>query len=357
MRKYLSPSILAGLVLVITAAPAAASGVCDNSATVGGGTLAVYSPYPGAGWDVGSGQCNGDFTVVTDPSFPGGPLELGMRIEQRSAGQLNSPEHAGINYEVQAGPDTTQPNNARAWWNFQHSIAYNGGIGNLDELTFVIRTDVGVFLPTYPAFDMLAARGTIDDRLLPKSTTTFSDIYQTSQNPVFGWFSPAYNPLAYNDGAWMLTLYAVEAGKFSSVSICAHTPLRVCNPAPVVYTCTGFEPPMDKDFVVKKKANRVLPLKMVCQDANGVALGPTAISAPIVQVTKTLPTGEETIPADTYLSAGQGTDGNEFVFDGSRWNFNLQNKNFTGTGTYSITAVGGGTGLLVGAPIATFIIK
>jgi len=114
---------------------------------------------------------------------------------------------------------------------------------------------------------------------------------------------------------------------------------------------------MDKDFIAKKKANRVLPLKMVCKDANGVVLGPTAISAPIVQVTKSAPGGEETLPADTYLSAGQGTDGNEFVFDGTRWNFNLQTKNFTGTGTYAITVVGGGTSLLVSAPTATFTIN
>jgi len=185
MKHKLLAILALGLLAGPMAAPAAASGLCDNPTTVGGGTLAVYSPYSGAGWDVGSGQCNGDFTVVSNPSFPGGALELGMRVEQRSAGQLNSPEHAGINYQVQAGPDTTQPNNARAWWNFQHSIAYDGGISNLDELTFVIRTDVGSFLPTSPAFDMLFLRPYIDDRHAPKSTTTFSDIYQTSQNPVF----------------------------------------------------------------------------------------------------------------------------------------------------------------------------
>jgi hypothetical protein len=42
---------------------------------------------------VGAGQCNGDFTVSRDATFPGTPggsgIELGMRIEQRSVGQLN----------------------------------------------------------------------------------------------------------------------------------------------------------------------------------------------------------------------------------------------------------------------------
>lgn len=124
----------------------------------------------------------------------------------------------------------------------------------------------------------------------------------------------------------------------------------------VNYTCTGFEAPMDKLVTVKKKANRVLPLKMVCTGTNGNVLGNGDIAAPIVQVTKTNPAGDATDPVDVYLSAGQGTDGNEFVFDGSRWYFNLQTKNFTGNGTYTITAVGGGSDV-ISAPTATFIVQ
>lgn len=348
-------TMFAALMLAMAALPAAASVVCNLLNSVGGGTDDV-SPFPGAGWDVGSGQCNGDFTVVTDPSFAGGALELGMRIEQRSAGQLNSPQHAGIDYEVQTGSDTTQPSATKAWWNFQHSIAYNGVIGDLEQLSFSIRTDEGSFVPTAPVFDMKALRGVIDDRHLPKSTTTYSDIYQTSQNPVFGWFTPGYDLASVAAGAWMLTLVAVEGESFSSVSICAHTVGASCAAPPVAYTCTGFEPPMDMVFKVKKKANRVLPLKMVCTDASGTVLGSGDIAAPIVQVTKN-PAGEETSPDDVYLSAGQGTDGNQFVFDGSRWNFNLQTKNFTGVGTYTITAVDGGGDILIGAPTAEFIVQ
>lgn len=125
----------------------------------------------------------------------------------------------------------------------------------------------------------------------------------------------------------------------------------------VVYTCTGFEPPMDKPVNVRKN-NRVLPLKMVCTNSSGTVLGPTAIAAPIVQVTKT-GGADPTVPVDTYLSAGQGTDGNEFVFDpvSGKWNFNLQAKNFTGLGTYNIIAVGGSTDAIVGAPTATFKVQ
>ena len=344
-----SAIICAALALAV---PGMASGTCNNAATVGGGTLLV-SPSPGAGWDVGAGQCNGDFTVATNPLFPGGALELGMRIEQRSQGQLNSPQHSGVNYEVQTGTDPS--NNARAWWNFQHSIAYNGAISTLDKLTFAIRTDVGTQTPAQPVVDLLALRAAIDDRHVPKATASFSDIYQTSQNPVFGWFSPAYSLTDPGPSAWTLTLAAVKAGKIASVSICAYTAGASCGTAPVVYTCAGFEAPMDKVISVKKN-NRVLPLKMVCTDGNGNVAGSGNIAAPIVQVTKT-PAGPATDPVGELLSAGQGTDGNEFVFSGSQWAFNLQTKNFTGTGTYTITVVAGGTDLLVNAPTATFVVQ
>ncbi len=103
------------------------------------------------------------------------------------------------------------------------------------------------------------------------------------------------------------------------------------------YSCTGFAPPMDKEVVVKKKANRVLPLQMICTDSNGVLAGSGVIEPPIVQVTKTDASGTIPLLEDTSLSAGQGTDGNEFVFDGTQWNFNLQTKSFTGSDTYTIT--------------------
>ena len=153
----------------------------------------------------------------------------------------------------------------------------------------------------------------------------------------------------------MLTLAALKNGKIASVSVCAHTSGASCAPAPVVYYCTGFDAPMDKVISVKK-ANRVLPLKMVCTDGNGNIVGSTSIASPIVQVTKS-PAGPATDPVGELLSAGQGTDGNQFVFDGSRWAFNLQTKNFTGSGTYTITAVAGGGDVLLVGPIGTFVVQ
>jgi hypothetical protein len=87
---------------------------CNEPDTVGGGALGV-SPGPigpggSLGWDVGSGQCNGSFRFTRDPAFPspdGDGIELGMRAEQRSVGQVTN---SGGTYLVETGADTTQPN-------------------------------------------------------------------------------------------------------------------------------------------------------------------------------------------------------------------------------------------------------
>ena len=108
---------------------------------------------------------------------------------------------------------------------------------------------------------------------------------------------------------------------------------------------------MDKPVTVRKKA-RVLPLKMVCTDEAGNVVTDTDISPPIVQVHKT-GDAADTVPTEEITSAGKGTDGNEFVFDGSKfWHFNLSTKLISATGDYDITALPAGGDILVGAPVA-----
>ena len=139
----------------------------------------------------------------------------------------------------------------RAWWNFQHSIAYDGDINSLDALTFTIVTHSGPNLPAFPSFDMLVLRGFIDDRNdatvgnptnlgtpFKNPTSTYSDLYQTSQNPEFGYFTPTSDTDAnpngrFNydeEGAWQMTLTAEKDGQIASVSICVHTPNADCLP-------------------------------------------------------------------------------------------------------------------------------
>jgi hypothetical protein len=330
---------------------------CNEADTVGDGTLGVspgpVGPPDSLGWDVGSGQCNGSFTTTVDGDFPsldGDGLELGMRAEQRSVGQV---DNNGGDYEVETGPDDTEPNPNRAWWNFQHSIAYDGNIDDLDELVFAIRTDAGSAVPAPPA-DLLALRATIDDRNNQSNpTATYSDLYQTSQNPLFGWLTDgASGPYDINEGgAWTLTLAALEDDALASVSICIHTPLESCDAPPAVYTCDAFQPPANRTISIKR-AGRVIPLKVTCSDADGNAQGDGDIAAPVVTISQ-VPGGPLPGP---FGSRGQGSADGEFEFGGSHWQFNLDTGSLPGPGTYQISIGAGGDDLLLGAPIGTLII-
>ncbi len=235
------------LVLALSVGVAGAT-PCDLAASVGGGPAGI-SPGPTGlpnsahlGWDVGSGQCNGSFTVTDDATFAGGHVELGLRAEQRSVGQVAD---NGGDYTVQLGSDTTQPNANRAWWNFNASIAYSGSINTLDALTLTVVTDRGSAVAPAPSADLLAARGTIDDRHVNTTPTTgFNDVYQISQNPLFGWLNgcttnadcavgTCTHPFSVGmclseEGAWKVTLTAVEGADSAATTICIHTPGTSC---------------------------------------------------------------------------------------------------------------------------------
>lgn len=216
---------------------------CNADDVVGGGALGdtpgPVGPPGVLGWDVGTGQCNGSFAVTRDTAFPsdGGGIELGMRIEHRSVGQVTRIDKN--EYEVETGYDTTAGATNRAWWNFQHSIACDCDIDDLDALSFTISTQQGPNQPVASSFNMLELRGDIDDRNAgPNPTPEYSDLYQTSQNPEFGWFAATDDDDANPDGdfdydaegAWLMTLTAEKDGHRTSVSICVHTPNAQCWP-------------------------------------------------------------------------------------------------------------------------------
>ncbi len=106
------------------------------------------------------------------------------------------------------------------------------------------------------------------------------------------------------------------------------------------FTCSGFEAPMDKG-PVKVKKNRVLPLKAELLDGDGYPVTDVGITAPpVIQVLFDSGLGEDPLDvSDDALAAGQGDDGNQFVFTGSNWQFNLKTKNYSATGTYTVTMV------------------
>jgi hypothetical protein len=177
-------------------------------------------------WDVGSGQINGNFSVTSDLDFAGGPLELGLRAEQRQTGAVVPT--AGDNYLVQPGIQPGVP--TRAWWNFQLSIAYED-ISLLDSLTLTITRDGGT--NSQPSgtgiFDLLPLRAFIDDRNA-NGDLNFADIYQMSQNPVFfPWFTPAYNLAADSSFAYSFTLTATLRDSSLSASMCVHTEGLSCS--------------------------------------------------------------------------------------------------------------------------------
>lgn len=126
----------------------------------------------------------------------------------------------------------------------------------------------------------------------------------------------------------------------------SHTALwddfQVATPVPTTtYSCIGFDPPMDNGAVTVKK-NRVLPLKAALVDENGAPIANADVSAlPVIQVFFDSGIGPAVDVTNEALSAGQGTDGNQFEFSDGKWRFNLQTKKYTAAGTYTITMVSG----------------
>ena len=85
------------------------------------------------------------------------------------------------------------------------------------------------------------------------------------------------------------------------------------------------------------------------------------ITLPVLQVLYNSETGGDLIDVtDDALSAGEGTEGNQFVFtDEGKWQFNLKTKTYTAAGTYNITISTGDDSEYVIDPTcqASFIIK
>jgi hypothetical protein len=110
--------------------------------------------------------------------------------------------------------------------------------------------------------------------------------------------------------------------------------------APVAeFSCYGFEPPMAAGPVTVKK-NRALPHKAQLLDVDGYAVTDADIAAPpVIQVLFDSGSGGDPIDVtDDALPAGQGTEGNQFVYtEDEKWQFNLKTKNYTASGTYTVT--------------------
>ena len=115
-----------------------------------------------------------------------------------------------------------------------------------------------------------------------------------------------------------------------------------CTDAPI-FGGVGFGPPMENGPVAVKK-NRVLPLTCELLDDQGFpVVGGEITALPVLQVLYTPISGPAVDVTDDALSAGHGTDGNQFEFDGTMWRFNLKTKNYSAEGTYAISMISGDT--------------
>ena len=131
------------------------------------------------------------------------------------------------------------------------------------------------------------------------------------------------------------------SGRLSSLARWDFIRLDMRSAAPVV-TCSGFQSPLDAGPVTVGK-NRALPLKAELFDGGGLALSDLDILAlPVLQVLFDPAGGGDAVDVtDEASPAGQGTDGNQFVFSDGLWRFNLKTKNYSAAGTYSMTMVSG----------------
>jgi len=111
-------------------------------------------------------------------------------------------------------------------------------------------------------------------------------------------------------------------------------------PVPPALTCDGFAAPM-ANHPVKAKKNRVFPLKMELFDGTEEQTDGELVAAPIVKVDRTATTEDPGAEDINALSAGQGSDGNQFDFtDDDIWQFNLKSKGLA-SGTYLVTVTSG----------------
>ena len=126
---------------------------------------------------------------------------------------------------------------------------------------------------------------------------------------------------------------------------------------PAVYSCVGFEAPMNGG-PVSVKTNRALPLKAQLLDFNGNAIDETQIEAPpVIQVTFEPGTPSAVDVTEDAVPVGLGTEGNEFVFKELKWRYNLKTKAFAASGTYLVEMVSGDSYSIYPTCAASFVIQ
>ena len=136
--------------------------------------------------------------------------------------------------------------------------------------------------------------------------------------------------------------------------------VRAVRNATPTYSCIGFQPPCDAG-PIKVKKNRVIPLRAVLVDSEGVPVTDATVGTglPWVKIVRNAGTSDATDVTSDALTAGQGTEGNEFLFSDGKWQYNLSTKNYSSAGTYTVTMESPSASFYLVNPTctATFVIE
>jgi len=103
-------------------------------------------------------------------------------------------------------------------------------------------------------------------------------------------------------------------------------------------SCEGFKAPADRDVRINRP-NRVVPLRMQLVDEDGAYVGDYELASPVLQVAYSSGGDFEQF-ADALDYAGRGNEGNQFIFDGAYWAFNLGTRGLA-SGTYQLSVTSG----------------
>lgn len=131
----------------------------------------------------------------------------------------------------------------------------------------------------------------------------------------------------------------------------------VCKIPAFTHNC--FEPPLNSTPVTVKN-NKCIPCKIILLNQYGIPVTDQDIVAfPVIQIHYNPISGSAVDVTADALSAGEGTEGNQFAYDGTQWHYNLKTGNFTAPGTYTISIVSGDTNeyKIVSTCSASFVVK
>ena len=111
------------------------------------------------------------------------------------------------------------------------------------------------------------------------------------------------------------------------------------------FSCAGFDSPFAEPLSIKKKTKKTIPVKMSLTDVDGFNVTDlNVVAAPVINVEfNGVVFGDGTTNDENLESVGNSNQGNSFSFnnDNQTWEYRLGTKQFSGTGTYTVSVTSG----------------